>query len=339
MKIIITGGLGFIGSNFILDCLQKNDVEILNYDAATYASDFTNLSSASKNKKYKFVKGNICDREKLRLVISDFKPDAIINFAAASHVDNSITGPSAFIQTNVVGTQILLAESLSYWKSLQSAKMDKFRFFHISTDEVYGSLEPEAPAFTELTRYDPSSPYSASKAASDHIVNAYYRTFGLPILLSNCSNNYGPRQHDEKFIPTVINRMVNKQKIPVYGNGLQIRDWLYVSDHCDAIWTILKNGKVGEVFNIGGNAEIKNLDVIEHIAVSMEQLTGRCQSSEYLDLIEHVEDRLGHDKRYAINSDKIQNHLKWAPVKSFSSGILSTVKWYLKFKYHFTILS
>lgn len=333
MKIIVTGGLGFIGSNFILSCLQKNNIEILNYDAVTYASDFTNVSSVSNNKRYQFVEGNICDSAKLSSVMSAFKPDAIINFAAESHVDNSITGPSAFIQTNVVGTQVLLAESLTYWKNLKSTKMKNFRFFHISTDEVYGSLEPEDPAFTELTRYDPSSPYSASKAASDHLVNAYHRTFGLPVLLSNCSNNYGPRQHDEKFIPTVINRMVHRQKIPVYGNGLQVRDWLHVSDHCDAIWAILKNGEVGEMFNIGGNAALKNLDVIEHIAYSMQQLKGGCQSSDYLDLIEHVDDRLGHDKRYAINSEKLQNHLKWSPIKSFSSGILSTVEWYLKFKY------
>lgn len=333
MKILVTGGLGFIGSNFIIRCFGNEDVEILNFDAKTYASDTSNLFSLPKNKKYTLVEGDICDQEKVGSVLDLFKPDAIINFAAESHVDKSITGPAAFIKTNVLGTYNLLGESLKYWEQLQLNKKRNFRFFHISTDEVYGSLEYDEPAFSENTPYDPSSPYSASKAASDHFVQAYNRTYGLPTLLSNCSNNYGPRQHQEKFIPTVIDAMVGSKKVPIYGNGLQVRDWLHVSDHCDAIWLILKNSMEGEIYNIGGNAEYSNLEVVKIIAQSLEKQLGAFSFEHYFQLVEHIKDRPGHDKRYAIDSSKIRKLLNWTPKMKFLDGIASTVAWYLKNKY------
>ena len=328
MKIFVTGGLGFIGSNFILRSLEDRQTEIMNYDLLTYAADRKNLSAIEDDPRYELVVGDICNSNKVSQCIARFKPDAIVNFAAESHVDRSIEGPKAFLRTNVVGTQTLLDVAVDYWKNTPATRKN-FKFLHVSTDEVYGALRAEDPPFTENSRYNPSSPYSASKASSDHFVRAYFRTYGFPTLITNCSNNYGPHQNNEKLIPTIIHRMAQFQSIPIYGDGTQVRDWLYVCDHCDAINSVMKHGTIGETYNIGGNCELSNIDVVRTIADCFEELLGEKQSNEYCSLIQQVTDRPGHDWRYAVDTQKINYELNWKPKFSFDVGIRSTVQWYL----------
>tara|TARA_B100000131_G_scaffold107990_1_gene104820 strand:- start:2447 stop:3436 length:990 start_codon:yes stop_codon:yes gene_type:complete len=324
MKIMVTGGSGFIGTNFIIEQLEHTDNVVLNYDKLTYASNTQygeELLSLKyrDNERYSFIKGDITNGELLKETLEEFQPDAIVNFAAESHVDNSIEKPDEFIQTNIVGSFRILQAALTYWEN--EGKPEHFRFHHVSTDEVYGALG-ESGTFVESTPYDPRSPYSASKSASDHLVKAYFHTYGLPVVITNCSNNYGPYQHREKLIPKIITNALNGDKIPVYGKGENIRDWLYVTDHCDAIYAVLTKGRVGETYNIGGNHEMRNIDIVEYI---LEELG---QSST--DLIEYVEDRKGHDFRYAIDFSKLTNELGWTPKETFKSGIRKTISWYQK---------
>ena len=324
MKIMVTGGSGFIGTNFIIEQLEHTDNVVLNYDKLTYASNTQygeELLSLKyrDNERYSFIKGDITNGELLKETLEEFQPDAIVNFAAESHVDNSIEKPDEFIQTNIVGSFRILQAALTYWEN--EGKPEHFRFHHVSTDEVYGALG-ESGTFVESTPYDPRSPYSASKSASDHLVKAYFHTYGLPVVITNCSNNYGPYQHREKLIPKIITNALNGDKIPVYGKGENIRDWLYVTDHCDAIYVVLTKGRVGETYNIGGNHEMRNIDIVEYI---LEELG---QSST--DLIEYVEDRKGHDFRYAIDFSKLTNELGWTPKETFKSGIRKTISWYQK---------
>ena len=326
MKIMVTGGSGFIGINFIIEQLKNTDNVILNYDKLTYASntlyDEDYLSTKYKgDKRYSFVEGDIKDGDLFGDTLEQFKPDAIVNFAAESHVDNSIASPDEFIQTNIVGTSRILQRALLYWEN--EGKPEHFRFHHVSTDEVYGTLGASG-TFVESTPYDPRSPYSASKAASDHLVKAYFHTYGLPVVITNCSNNYGPSQHREKLIPKIITNAINGEKIPVYGKGENIRDWLYVTDHCDAIYTVLTRGRVGETYNIGGNHEMRNIDIVKYILEEIHD-----ESSQY-DLIQYVEDRKGHDFRYAIDFSKLTNELGWTPKETFHSGISKTIEWYQK---------
>ena len=319
MKIMVTGGSGFIGTNFIIEQLKNTDNIILNYDKLTYASnDYLDVSLSKGLDRYQFIKGDIQDGDSFGDTLEQFKPDAIVNFAAESHVDNSIESPDEFIQTNIVGTSRILQRALSYWES--SGKPERFRFHHVSTDEVYGTLGASG-TFVEDTPYDPRSPYSASKAASDHLVKAYFHTYGLPVVITNCSNNYGPHQHREKLIPKIITNALNGEKIPVYGKGENIRDWLYVTDHCDAIYTVLTKGRVGETYNIGGDCEMKNIDIVKWII-------GELRVTDTL--IEYVEDRKGHDYRYAIDFSKIKNELGWTPKETLISGMKKTIDWYTK---------
>lgn len=336
--ILVTGGAGFIGSNFILDWFLQTDEPVINLDKLTYAGNLQNLSALVGDERHIFVQGDIEDGALLAQLITEHRPRAIINFAAESHVDRSILGPEAFIQTNIVGTFRLLEAAHAYWKTLDDTERSGFRFLHVSTDEVYGSLEPQEPAFTELHRYQPSSPYSASKASSDHLVNAYFRTFGLPTLITNCSNNYGPYQFPEKLIPLMITNALAGKPLPIYGDGLQIRDWLYVSDHCSALRRVLEAGKTGETYNIGGWNEKPNIEIVQTICALLAELskpsemqghmTQRAQG-DYLDLITYVKDRPGHDVRYAINARKIERELGWKPAETFETGIRKTVQWYL----------
>jgi dTDP-glucose 4,6-dehydratase len=317
-NILVTGSAGFIGCNFIHYILNKDkNINIISLDKLTYAGNKKNLENLSDPDRHKLIQGDICDRNLVDKILKENNIDTIVHFAAESHVDRSITGPAAFVETNVVGTFTLL----------EAAREHKCHFHHVSTDEVYGHLGKNDPAFAETTPYDPSSPYSASKAASDHFVNAYHRTYGLPITMSNCSNNYGPYQHDEKLIPTVIRSCVQKQPIPVYGDGSNIRDWLYVDDHCDAIYTILTKGKIGETYNVGGNCEKNNLDLVKTICSIMDKQ--RPIAGNHEDLIAFVKDRPGHDWRYAINNNKILTELNWKPSYDFATGILNTIKFYL----------
>ncbi len=325
--ILVTGGAGFIGSNFILGWLSKYSEPVINLDKLTYAGNLQNLSSLENNEKLVFIQGDIGDTRRVRSLLQEYRPRAIINFAAESHVDRSIHGPEAFIQTNVNGTFHLLEETRNYWTELPQREKDSFRFLHISTDEVYGSLEEHDPAFSETTAYAPNSPYSASKAASDHLVRAYHHTYGLPVLTTNCSNNYGPLQFPEKLIPLVILNALRGQPLPIYGDGKNIRDWLYVGDHCSAICTVLENGKTGEVYNIGGNSEKTNLEVVQTICSILDEL--QPADHPYSDQITFIADRPGHDRRYAINADKIKSELGWSPAESFESGIRKTIEWYL----------
>ena len=329
MKIFVTGGLGFIGSNYILKKIGDHSVEILNYDKITYAANIQNLSSLESNPRYHFIKGDICNMSAISKSINDFQPDIIVNFAAESHVDRSIDSPMEFIQTNVVGTTNLLEAALSYYNKLKNK--DSFIFLHISTDEVFGELD-NSGYFTELSSYDPSSPYSASKASSDHLARSWYKTYDFPVLITNCSNNYGPYQFPEKLIPMVIKKVLERSAIPIYGDGENIRDWLYVKDHCQAIIKVLESGNSGETYNIGGNNEIKNLDLVNHIFKEIEKYYPAQDFgfSTYSDLVEFVPDRPGHDKRYAIDSSKIKYQLGWQPTETFESGIKKTVKWYLE---------
>ena len=327
--ILVTGGAGFIGSNFVLDWLKESDEPVLNLDALTYAGNLQNLQSLDQDSRHTFVKGNICDKTLVSQLLSQYRPRAIVHFAAESHVDRSIFGPDLFFQTNVMGTVNLLQCSKQYFdEELSSAEQDSFRFLHVSTDEVYGSLSVDEPAFTEETPYRPNSPYSASKASSDHAVRAWFHTYGFPVLTTNCSNNYGPYQFPEKLIPLVIANALARKPLPIYGDGLNIRDWLYVGDHCSAIRCVLEKGKIGETYNVGGNNERNNLTIVKTICAILDEIKPLPQGS-YSDLITFVKDRPGHDRRYAINSEKLQTQLGWKPKECFESGIRKTVAWYL----------
>ena len=328
MKIIVTGGAGFIGGNFVIKQVLKNNNEVLNYDKLTYAGNLDMLTKLADHPNYQFIQADICDRHSVKSQLEEFQPDAIVHFAAESHVDRSIDGPFEFIQTNIVGTAVLLDEAFHYYQTLANEKKDGFRFLHVSTDEVYGSLD-DGGYFTEKTAYDPSSPYSASKASSDHLVRAWHRTYGLPVLITNCSNNYGPYQFPEKLIPLTILNCLSEKNLPVYGKGENVRDWLYVEDHCDAIYTVLSRGKVGETYNIGGNNEIKNIDIVKTICQKINELSPRTQGGNYEDQITYVTDRPGHDFRYAIDASKIRDDLDWQPIESFTNGIDKTIRWYL----------
>ena len=327
--ILVTGGAGFIGSNFVHDRLAAKKGRIVNLDKLTYAGNYENLKHLEDDDDHVFIRGDIGDRSLVSSLLDKYHPMAIVNFAAESHVDRSITGPDDFIQTNVVGTFNLLASALQYWKGLSANERSGFRFLHVSTDEVYGSLGKSDPAFTETTAYAPNSPYSASKASSDHLVRAYHHTYGLPTLTTNCSNNYGPYQFPEKLIPLVIHNALKGIEIPVYGDGGNIRDWLYVTDHCRAISAVLEAGRPGEVYNIGGNSEKTNLDVVHTICAMLGQMVPRPGNPPYDSLITFVTDRPGHDQRYAIDASKIRQEIGWRPQETFETGIVKTVKWYI----------
>ena len=327
--ILVTGGAGFIGTNFILDWLTQSDEEIINLDNLTYAGNLENLAPLKDDKRHIFIKGDICDSTLIISLLTKYKPRAIINLAAESHVDRSITEPEGFIQTNIVGTFRLLEATRAYWGALENIKKEKFRFLHISTDEVYGSLSSKEKAFNEDHRYEPNSPYSASKAASDHLIRAYHNTYGLPVLTTNCSNNYGPYQFPEKLIPLIIINALTNKPLPVYGDGQQIRDWLYVKDHCDAIRRVLEAGAPGETYNIGGWNEKPNIDIVHTICSLLDKLSPHVDGKHYNEQITFVTDRPGHDRRYAINSNKIKRDLGWEPGETFETGIHKTVQWYL----------
>jgi dTDP-glucose 4,6-dehydratase len=322
MKIIVTGGCGFIGANFIIDQINNTNNQIFNLDKLTYAANPDNLNAIIKNTNYQFFHGDICNKDTVLNAITKFQPDSIVHFAAESHVDRSIEDPMSFIHTNIVGTSTILDVALEYSKSTD------FRFLHVSTDEVFGSSDQNG-FFTETSPYNPSSPYSASKASSDHLVRAWHRTYNFPILITNCSNNYGPYQFPEKLIPLMIANCIDEKPLPVYGKGLNIRDWLYVQDHCDAIYKVLQNGNVGETYNIGGNNEAQNIDIIKSICSILDELRPRNSGDLYANLITYVTDRPGHDLRYAIDASKIKNDLGWQPKETFETGIRKTIQWYL----------
>ena len=324
---LVTGGAGFIGGNFVLDAIQRG-VRIINLDALTYAGNLDTLSALTGNPAHLFVQGDIGDQDLLAALLAEHQPDAIVNFAAESHVDRSIDGPAAFVQTNVVGTLGLLECARDYWKPLEAARREAFRFLHVSTDEVYGSLG-DSGKFTETTPYAPNSPYSASKAASDHLVRAFHHTYGLPVLTTNCSNNYGPYQFPEKLIPLIIAKALAGEPLPVYGDGLNVRDWLYVGDHCSAIRAVLERGRIGEVYNVGGDAERENITVVKTICALLDQRRPLADGRARESLITYVKDRPGHDRRYAIDASKLQGELGWAPSMTFEQGIAHTVDWYL----------
>ena len=326
----VTGGCGFIGANFIQYLLKKTKPKsVINLDKLTYAGNQKNLADFEQDPRYIFVHGDICDAELVSRLFTEYQPNYIINFAAESHVDRSIDGPAEFIQTNIVGTSVLLQESLKYYSTLKGKESERFQFHHVSTDEVFGSLS-ESGFFTEETPYDPSSPYSASKASSDHLVRAWHRTFDLPVLISNCSNNYGPYQFSEKLIPLMILNCLEEKPLPVYGTGENIRDWLYVEDHCDAIYTILQKGTIGETYNVGGNNEIKNIQIVEVICDVLNDIHPAGSGKSYHELITFVKDRPGHDFRYAIDASKLKKEIGWEPKESFNTGIQKTIEWYLK---------
>ena len=327
--ILVTGGAGFIGTNFILDWLTQSNEEIITLDNLTYAGNLENLASLKDDKRHIFIKGNICDSALIISLLAKYKPRAIINFAAESHVDRSIKEPEGFIQTNIVGTFRLLEATRAYWSTLENNIKEEFRFLHISTDEVYGSLSSKEKAFDEDHCYEPNSPYSASKAASDHLIRAYHKTYGLPVLTTNCSNNYGPYQFPEKLIPLIIINALTNKPLPVYGDGQQIRDWLYVKDHCDAIRRVLEAGMLGETYNIGGWNEKTNIHIIHTICSLLDTLSPHVDGKKYNEQITFVTDRPGHDRRYAINSNKIKRNLGWKPTETFETGIHKTVRWYL----------
>jgi len=326
--LLVTGGAGFIGANFVLSTIAATGEPIVTLDKLTYAGNLRNLDSLRGDARHTFVQGDICDRALLCQLLARHRPRAIVHFAAESHVDRSIAGPAPFVRTNVTGTFSLLEEARAHWSALPSAERDAFRFHHISTDEVYGSLGPAAPAFTEETPYAPNSPYAASKAAADHLVRAYHHTYGLPTITTNCSNNYGPYQFPEKLIPLTIAHAIAGQRLPVYGDGQNVRDWLYVLDHCAALREVLAHGRVGETYNIGGGWEKKNIDTVRTICALLDDLKPR-PGGKHEDLIEFVSDRPGHDRRYAVDASKIARELGWRPQESFESGLAKTVRWYL----------
>lgn len=327
MAILVTGGAGFIGANFVLDWVATQGTPVVNLDKLTYAGNLGNLASLKNDPRHIFVNGDINDRALVAHLLQTHQPQAIVHFAAESHVDRSISGPGEFVQTNVVGTFSLLEEVRAHWSALAASAKLQFRFLHVSTDEVYGSLGPNDAAFSETTPYAPNSPYAASKAASDHLVRAYHHTYGLPTLITNCSNNYGPLQFPEKLIPLMIFNAINGKPLPVYGDGLNVRDWLYVGDHCTGIRVVLEKGRPGDTYNIGGNSEKNNLDVVNTLCAILNEL--RPGSAPHAKLIQFVKDRPGHDRRYAIDANKIRNELGWAPSERFESSLRKTVQWYL----------
>ena len=327
--ILVTGGAGFIGANFVLDWLQGTDEPVLNLDKLTYAGNLENLASLEGDARHVFVQGDICDRALVEGLLQQYRPRAIVHFAAESHVDRSIHGPGEFMRTNVEGTFTLLEAARGYWSALEGAERAAFRFHHVSTDEVYGSLAPEAPPFTETHPYEPNSPYSASKAASDHLVRAWHHTYGLPVLTSNCSNNYGPYHFPEKLIPLMIINALAGKPLPIYGDGQQVRDWLYVGDHCAAIRRILEAGKPGETYNVGGWNEMPNLEIVRQVCALLDELRPRADGVPYARQMTFVADRPGHDRRYAIDARKIERELGWRPAETFATGIRKTVQWYL----------
>lgn len=329
MSIMVTGGAGFIGANFVLDWLAQHDEPVINLDKLTYAGNLENLAGVQDDARHTFVRGDIGDTALVSRLLAEHQPRAVINFAAESHVDRSIHGPDEFIHTNIVGTFHLLSSIRAYWDVLGLAAKERFRFLHVSTDEVYGSLTATAPAFSEISRYEPNSPYSASKAASDHLVRAYHHTYGLPVLTTNCSNNHGPYQFPEKLIPLCILNALAGKPLPLYGDGQQKRDWLYVPDHCRALRRVLEGGRVGETYNIGGWNEKTNLDVVQTLCVIMDELRPRAGGESYTSLITFVNDRPGHDQRYAINAGKLERELGWKPQETFETGLRKTVVWYL----------
>ncbi len=328
--ILVTGGAGFIGSNFVMDWLAQSDEPIVNLDKLTYAGNLQNLAGLQDDARHVFVHGDIGDQVLVGDLLLQYRPRAIVNFAAESHVDRSISGPDAFVQTNVVGTFNLLEAARAHWQQLAEAEKAAFRFLHVSTDEVYGTLAPDAPAFTETHLYAPNSPYAASKAASDHLVRAYHHTYGLPVLTTNCSNNYGPYHFPEKLIPLMIVNALAGKPLPVYGDGMQIRDWLYVKDHCSAIRLVLAGGRPGETYNIGGWNEKANIDIVRLICQLLDVLRPRQDGKSHAEQITHVADRPGHDRRYAIDAGKIARELGWKPQETFETGIRKTVLWYLE---------
>lgn len=329
MKILVTGGAGFIGSAVIRHIIQNTNNQVLNIDKLTYAGNLESLKEIDQHSNYEFKQIDICDTEQIAAAIDAFQPNAIMHLAAESHVDRSIDGPAAFIQTNIVGTYTLLEAARKYWMGLDAEAQQNFRFHHISTDEVYGDLEGTTDLFTETTSYAPSSPYSASKASSDHLVRAWHRTYGLPVIVTNCSNNYGPYHFPEKLIPLVILNALDAKPLPVYGNGQQIRDWLFVEDHARALYKVVTEGVVGETYNIGGHNEKQNIEVVKTICKILDELKPQANGQAYESLITFVKDRPGHDLRYAIDATKIQNELGWTPTETFETGIRKTVQWYL----------
>jgi dTDP-glucose 4,6-dehydratase len=330
MTILVTGAAGFIGSNFVLDWCDQSTEEVVSLDLLTYAGNLENLSSLNNNPHHHFVKGNIGDRDLVANLLKKYQIRAVVNFAAESHVDRSIHGPGDFIETNIVGTYHLLESVRSYWNDLGEVSKKAFRFLHVSTDEVYGSLDENAPAFTEHHPYEPNSPYSASKAASDHLVRAWFHTYQLPVLTTNCSNNYGPYHFPEKLIPLCILNALNGKSLPIYGDGKQIRDWLYVKDHCTAIREVLKQGRIGETYNVGGWNEKTNLEVVETLCAILDELKPKSDGKSYADQMTFVKDRPGHDRRYAIDASKLERDLGWRPKETFETGLRKTVLWYLE---------
>ena len=326
--LLVTGGAGFIGANFILSTLAASGEGVVNLDKLTYAGNVANLDALAGDSRHEFVRGDICDRPLVRRLLAERRPRAIVHFAAESHVDRSIEGPAEFIQTNVVGTFCLLEEARAWWGSLAGVEKDGFRFLHVSTDEVYGSLEAGAPPFTEEHPFAPNSPYAASKAASDHLVRAYHHTYGLPVLTTNCSNNFGPHQFPEKLVPLMITHALQGKPLPVYGDGLNVRDWIYVLDHCEAVRLVLDKGQLGATYNIGGGNEMTNLEVVNTLCALLDEARPR-KGGRYADLIAMVKDRPGHDRRYAIDSSRIARELGWRPSEDFESGMRKTVDWYL----------
>ena len=329
MSILVTGGAGFIGSNFVHTWLAGSDELLVNLDKLTYAGNLGNLQSLAQDPRHVFVHGDIGDRELVQALLTQHQPRAVLHFAAESHVDRSIHGPLDFIQTNVVGTCQLLESVRAYWSGLSPDVQQSFRFLHVSTDEVYGSLEPQAPAFKETNLYEPNSPYAASKAASDHLVRAWHHTYGLPVLTTNCSNNYGPFHFPEKLIPLVLHNALAGKPLPIYGDGMQIRDWLFVQDHCRAIARVLDAGRPGETYNIGGWNEKPNIDVVRTLCALLDELQPRADGKSYAEQITYVKDRAGHDRRYAIDASKISTELGWRPQETFETGLRKTVQWYL----------
>jgi dTDP-glucose 4,6-dehydratase len=328
MTILVTGGAGFIGSNFVLDWLRHSDEAVVNLDALTYAGNLENLQALDGDARHHFVKGDICDRALIDSLLAQHRPRALVHFAAESHVDRSISGPGAFMRTNVDGTFTLLEAARAYWSALAEAEKQAFRFHHVSTDEVYGSLKADDPPFAETNAYEPNSPYSASKAASDHLVRAWHHTYGLPVVTTNCSNNYGPYHFPEKLIPLMIVNALAGKPLPVYGDGQQIRDWLYVTDHCSGIRAVLAGGRLGETYNIGGWNEMANIDIVKTVCALLDELRPD-PAGKYERLISYVKDRPGHDRRYAIDARKIERELGWRPAETFATGIRKTVQWYL----------
>jgi dTDP-glucose 4,6-dehydratase len=327
--ILVTGGAGFIGANFVLDWLAQSEEAVVNLDKLTYAGNFETLASLKNNPKHIFVQGDIGDSALVDRLLAEYQPRAVLNFAAESHVDRSIHGPEDFVQTNVLGTFRLLESVRGYWGALPAEQKTAFRFLHVSTDEVYGSLSATDPAFTEENKYEPNSPYSASKAASDHLVRAWHHTYGLPVLTTNCSNNYGPFHFPEKLIPLMIVNALAGKPLPVYGDGMQVRDWLYVKDHCSAIRRVLEAGKLGETYNVGGWNEKPNIEIVHTVCALLDELRPRADGRGYKEQITFVTDRPGHDRRYAIDARKLERELGWKPAETFESGIRKTVEWYL----------